>query len=228
MIKTSLINSMYPILPLGNVPGVAYSDKDTLFNFIASLAYLILIHLVMRLAVKKVPEYKKENKKEMIVCHIITAGVSLAMLLMFGLSDMLIKGTVFYLILLYSSLSDNHTRTLNDAASVMVVITSFIGTDVSDIPKMVLSALVLFGVLLIFAVATNGGLGGADIKLTGACALVLGLWSATFGLIVGLCLAIAHTLIKYRGKDKNDDLAFPFVPYLSIGYMAGFFLQGGF
>ena len=133
MIKTSLINSMYPILPLGNVPGVAYSDKETLFNFIASLAYLTLIHLVMRLAVKKVPEYKKEKKKEMIVCHIITAGVSLAMLLLFGLSDMLIKGTVFYLILLYSSLSDNHTRTLNDAASVMVVITSFIGTDVSDI-----------------------------------------------------------------------------------------------
>ncbi len=163
MIKTSLINPMYPILPLGNVPGVAYSDKETLFNFIASLAYLTLIHLVMRLAVKKVPEYKKENKKEMIVCHIITAGVSLAMLLLFGLSDMLIKGTVFHLILLYSSLSDNHTRTLNDAASVMVVITSFIGADVSDIPKMVLSALVLFGVLLIFAVATNGGLGGAVV-----------------------------------------------------------------
>lgn len=147
MIKTSLINPIYPILPLGNVPGVAYSDKETVFNFFASLAYLMLIHLVMRLIVVKVPEYKKENKKEMIVCHIITAGVSLAMLLVFGLSDMLIKGTVFYLILLYSSLSDNHTRTLNDAASVMVVITSFIGADVSDIPKMVLSALVLFGVL---------------------------------------------------------------------------------
>lgn len=44
MIKTSLINPMYPILPLGNVPGVAYSDKETLFNFIASLAYLTLIH----------------------------------------------------------------------------------------------------------------------------------------------------------------------------------------
>ena len=66
MIKTSIINPMYPILPLGNLPGVAYSDKETLFNFIASLAYLTLIHLVMRLAVKKVPEYKKENKKEMI------------------------------------------------------------------------------------------------------------------------------------------------------------------
>ena len=66
MIKTSLFN-IYPILPLGNVPGVAYSDKETVINFFASLAYLMLIHFVMRLIVVKVPEYKKENKKEMIV-----------------------------------------------------------------------------------------------------------------------------------------------------------------
>ena len=63
MIKTSLFN-IYPILPLGNVPGVDYSDKETVINFFASLAYLMLIHFVMRLIVVKVPEYKKENKKE--------------------------------------------------------------------------------------------------------------------------------------------------------------------
>lgn len=225
MINQMFIYPIFPLLPLGNVSGIAYSDKETFLNFCASVIYLFAIHLLMRIAIKRTPAYEK-NDKEMIVCHVLTFIASLAMVLMFGISDTLIKGTAFYLILLWASVSDVHTRHLCDAASVMVVLVSFVGAEPKDLPSMILSAFFVGGMMFVCAMVSNNRLGGADVKITAASAMVLGVWNTTAGLVVGLFIAVIHNLIKAKGKEKKT-ISFPLVPYLAIGFMVAFIFKGG-
>lgn len=53
-------------------------------------------------------------------------------------------------------------------------LTGFIGVTLSDIPMMLFSGLAIGGALLICAMVSGNRLGGADVKLSAACAFLLG------------------------------------------------------
>jgi prepilin signal peptidase PulO-like enzyme (type II secretory pathway) len=61
-------------------------------------------------------------------------------------------------------------------------------------------------------------LGGADVKLSAACAFLLGFEKGVIGLAIGLFISIITNLIIEKIK-KSKDQPFPLVPYLSIGFM---------
>ena len=81
--------------------------------------------------------------------------------------------------------------------------------------KTCLGGSVGFFLLLIIAVATNGGIGGGDIKLV----TVLGLYYGVFGLFQILILsgtAAIFAALPLRLQYKSKPTAIPFAPYLFL------------
>ncbi len=92
-----------------------------------------------------------------------------------------------------------------------------------DIPTMLLSGFAIGGMLLFCAMVSKNKLGGADVKVSAACAFVLGFRKGVAGLVIGLILAIICN-IYFSHKSNTKGKAFPLVPYLSVGFMAMYFL----
>ena len=95
--------------------------------------------------------------------------------------------------------------------------------EITDIPLMLLSAVLLtLPMFLIVIVCKGKTIGGADVKLSAACAFLLGITKSLFGLITGLTLGIIVNLIIQIRKDKAE--GFPLIPYLAAGFMAAYFI----
>ena len=108
----------------------------------------------------------------------------------------------------------------------MIALTAFIGIKVSDIPVMLLSAvLITLPILLIVVVCKGKTIGGADVKLSAACAFLLGVTKGFAGLITGLTLGIIVNLIIQTRKNKAE--GFPLIPYFAAAVVenATFFMK---
>ena len=88
-------------------------------------------------------------------------------------------------------------------------------------------AVFAFALFLIVAMIF-GGIGGGDIKLAGACGLVLGFERTLAGLIIALCLLLLYhgigQCIRKIGKEKCEagkEQAYPLVPFLLLGMLLG-------
>lgn len=81
-----------------------------------------------------------------------------------------------------------------------------------------------FFLLLSIAVATNGGIGGGDIKF----ATVLGLYYGVSGLCLILivsCLSAFFAILPYRLRYKSKSTTIPFAPFLFLGCLFYEFLS---
>ena len=157
-------------------------------------------------------------------CGFVGLSVIYALLLFgtFGFTPYTVRGILLCLILLTASYSDLRSREVDDHLSVMVLLTSFIGCGMADLPGMLLGGLFVFGMMLVVSLmGKESCIGGADIKLGSACAFALGIHSGIAGLITGLVLAVVINLL--RGKSTRHQ-SFPLVPYLSAGFLAAYFI----
>ena len=94
-------------------------------------------------------------------------------------------------------------------------------SGMAALPNMILSALLVGGIMLMTTVITKSQMGGADIKLSAACAFMLGTVQGFAGLMLGLIAAIIVNIIKNRKKKTEG---FPLIPYLAVGFMAAYFM----
>ena len=221
---TSLIQPIGPIMPI-SPDRLSEFDAGVVLTTMLRLACLFLfywlVYKITKVIVSKTPGFQKENKK-IPIYHCISILLVSSLLIAFGWSMELLKGVIFLQILLYASVSDIQTHEVKDFVSVCIFIAGFIGVTFSDVPEMLLSGMAIGGVLLLCAMASGNRLGGADVKLSAACAFLLGFQKSVAGLIIGLLVSvIANLIIQKRNKTKNQP--FPLVPYLSIGFMLMYF-----
>lgn len=92
---------------------------------------------------------------------------------------------------------------------------------------------VFAGLPLLLAGITIGGIGGGDVKLMGACGLVLGASQALTGLFLALCLLVLWHAAGGMGRKKNrkkqkeeKEQAYPLVPFLFAGMLIGIWIGG--
>ena len=190
-----------------------------LVNGIVLLALTVLTAVFISLYASIV--YKGNKRKAVLFFTVIAALTALSLFCFFGCAATTVKGIIFCLLLAFSSYEDIKTRECENYVHLMIVIAAFIGTDMSALPNMVLSALLVGGIMLMTTIITKSQMGGADIKLSAVCAFLLGTVQGFAGLMLGLIAAIIVNIIKNRKKNTEG---FPLIPYLAVGFMTAYFM----
>ena len=204
-----------PIMPY-DIPKLTENPFVLISGFVLVITSVLIAVVLSRYAAEA---YKGNRKKATLLFAGITAFVTLMLFCFFGCAATTFKGIIICLLLIFSSYEDIRARECEDYVHLMIVIAAFIGTDMAALPNMILSAMLVGGIMLMTTVITKSQMGGADIKLSAACAFMLGTLQGFAGLLLGLIAAIIVNIIKNRKKNTEG---FPLIPYLAVGFMAAY------
>ena len=164
------------------------------------------------------------NKKISIILTIAPIVCATLMVLTQGVTMAAVKGFLLCLILLWASVMDIKQRKVSDSASLMIMLTALIGTEIQQIPGMLAAMVVIAIPQLAMAVLKPGSYGGADIKISAACAFLLGLWPGLLANIAGLTLAVVTTATGVGLKKIEPKQGIPMVPYMAIGAIIAYLI----
>ena len=196
-------------------------DVNNIGVIISAVLMLISTMLVAFLVARYAADKFQGNKRKTTLFFMGISFLSaLAIICFFGCAAVAVKGLILSLVLVFYSYEDIKKRECDDYLHLMIVIAAFIGTDLSSIPNMFVSAMFAGGLMLLTMIITKSNIGGADIKMAAACSFLLGLSRGIIGLLAGTILAVVFNIFK---KDKKK--GFPMIPYLAVGYMAAYFIQ---
>lgn len=206
-----------PFIPIF-VPNIS---KELAFSIVLAFAYLILA-LILGLILKK--HFVKRWKFSPFVFTIVPFVASTLLLFRYGFEMTIIKGLVFFMLLLYASICDIKTKRVRDFVSLMIIITALIDVEIGNLPMMILSIICITIPQLIVAIFRPNRYGGADIKIMASCAFLLGLEKGIFAVILGLSVGIITTIIINKIKHNNLKHPFAVVPYLSFGCFVAYLI----
>ena len=205
---------------IGGMQMIAPNPWLIICQCLAVVAATIIVALIVA---RYAARHFQGDKKDVATGYTAISGVYALLLFgSFGFTSQTIRGILLCMILLTASYSDLRSREVADYMSVMVLLTAFIGVSMADIPGMIMGGLFVAGMMLLVTLLSGEScIGGADIKLGGACAFALGTTGGIVGLIAGLVLAIVINMC--RGKSTRNQ-GFPLVPYLAAGFLAAYFI----
>ncbi|MCI6812709.1 MAG: prepilin peptidase [Lachnospiraceae bacterium] len=130
----------------------------------------------------------------------------------------MVRLTLFFVLLSLAAVADIQKRIIPDWMPIVMVGASLIP------PEPVYLTGLFVALPLLFAGITVGGIGGGDIKLTGACGLVLGFERTLVGLLMALSFlllfhAVRQCVRKMRKVNcvAEKEQAYPLVPFLLLG-----------
>ncbi|MDD4415149.1 MAG: A24 family peptidase [Oscillospiraceae bacterium] len=211
-----------PILPpIPPLPDISADNAMQLLSCTVFLLAVITTALCISLYASK--KWNGDKKKTALAFIGISVAVATLLLCFFGCAVSAVKGILLCFLLVFCSYSDIKSREVSDYLHVMILLTAFINCEISKIPQMVLAAVLVTLPMLIIVILCKGkAIGGADVKLSAACAFMLGITKGYVGLIVGLASGILVNIIIQMRKNKAE--GFPLVPYLAAAYMAAYFI----
>ena len=136
----------------------------------------------------------------------------------------MIRLTLFFLVLSLAAVSDIRKRIIPDWMPLFVAGVSLLPPE----PVYLTGFLVALPLFLVGI--TVGGIGGGDIKLTGACGLVFGFERTLAGLLMALSLLLlihAARLCVRKIRKLNciaeKEQAYPLAPFLLVGIVISVF-----
>ena len=128
-------------------------------------------------------------------------------------------------ILLYASIKDWREHEVPDTVWKLITILGLVNISICDLPSMLLGAALVFLPQIIPAVInTEKAMGGADIKISTACAFLLGVGRGLAAFIIGLTLFVVIVPIIRRIRKLPMNEPFPMVPFLSVGTIAAYLI----
>ncbi len=200
-----------------NAMAIVKDSKLLCASILLTALSMLTAYTIARVSISRLGA---KSKNVSLIFVLITFAISVLLTVVFGPSMEFVKGMVLCQILIYASYADICRRELDDGVHIMIILTSLIGVELYVIPAMLISAFIMSVIILFPVVIGGSNIGGADIKLSMACAFMLGLSAGLFGLIVGMLLAIIVNSIIKKGKDRS----FALVPYLAVGFMTAYFI----
>ena len=212
---------MEPIMIRDFLPRLSVPDPISPAFILCAIAIIIATAVSSFVIARFSADHLHGNRKRAIFAFMgISALSAAACVAFYGMTEIAVKGILFCLILLFASYEDIKKRECDDFVHVLILVAAFIATPLSSIPHMFFSAMVCGGIMLLTMLLTKCNIGGADIKLATVCAFLIGPDRGLIGLLVGTVLALVCNAFK---KDRKA--GFPMIPYLSVGFMAAYFIQ---
>ncbi len=155
--------------------------------------------------------------------EILNAVIYYLLYLKFGLSILFFKYAILSSLLIVISFIDYKYKIIPDRLIVFGLIIGTISLPLYNfIPNVIngtIGLLVGGGLFLLIAIASNGAMGGGDIKLMGVLGLCLGwkcvLLVSLLSFIIGAIISILLMILKI--KKRKDYI--PFGPFISIAAM---------
>lgn len=178
----------------------------------------------------------KVMSEKRLVCHqpltlALSGAMALALYIRFGLTAIAVQGMLLWFTLLYGSMSDLTDHTMPDSVWVIVLALAIPNLVKHGIVSMLAGAVcVMLPQLALAVIPPHRTLGGADIKLSGALAVLLGFTGGLTAFLAGLLMAVvtvtARDFVQTRLHKRRDCPKKPFalIPFLAIGGMAMFFI----
>ena len=124
-------------------------------------------------------------------------------------------------ILLYASIKDLREHEVSDTVWKLIVVLGLVNISIRDLPSMILGAALVFLPQIIPAVInTEKAMGGADIKISTACAFLLGTGRGLAAFIIGLTLFVVFVPILRKVRHEENGEPFPMMPFLCVGTIA--------
>ena len=164
--------------------------------------------------------------KNNMTANLCIAGLlPIAMCLRYGLSLELIQGIFLMFVLLYASWSDITSHTVDNYISVIILALSLVSIPTLGIGSMLLgAAIVVLPQIIMALIPSCKPLGGADLKMSAALAILLGWQRGIAAFILGLLFAVIFMTVYNRIKNANkgEEKPFALVPFLSASAMALF------
>ena len=128
-------------------------------------------------------------------------------------------------ILLYASIKDWREHEVSDTVWKLIAVLGLVNISLRDLPSMILGAALVFLPQIIPAVInTEKAMGGADIKISTACAFLLGTGRGLAAFIIGLTLFVIVVPILRKIRHEENGEPFPMVPFLSVGTIAAYLI----
>ena len=200
-------------------------------NIIASDVLLLIFKMIMVVAASIVVGLllnKSMDKKGFVTNKAFTLIASTAMALgpslRFGMSVYTFQGMFLFFLLLYASMSDLTDRHVANHISISILALSLISVPTVGFTSMLIGGAVSAAIQLGVTALSGGGYGGADWKISSACAFLLGWQRGLAGMVLGLLIGVIFTLAYNKIKDRDIHEGFALVPFISIGMLAVFFI----
>ncbi len=128
-------------------------------------------------------------------------------------------------ILLYASIKDLHDHEVPNTVWKLITVLGLVNINLRDLPSMILGAALVFLPQIIPAVINSEkAMGGADIKISTACAFLLGAGRGLAAFIIGLTLFVVIVPIIRRVRKMPKNEPFPMVPFLAAGTIAAYLM----
>ncbi|MBU9721912.1 MULTISPECIES: prepilin peptidase [Bacillaceae] len=158
--------------------------------------------------------------------ELITAVLFTISPLLVGWSKELPIALAFISLLVIISVSDLHMMLIPDKIllfflGLFIVMRIFI--PLTPWWDSILGAAVGFGLLLLLAIASKGGMGGGDIKLFGVIGIILGLKGVLMTIFIGSLIGAIVGGVGLLTKKVTRKTPIPFGPFIAIGAITSFF-----
>lgn len=142
----------------------------------------------------------------------------------FGVGLHAARGLIFFFLLLFAANSDRDGRSVDDSVPIMIFVAALIGISGIDLLSMGFAALVIGLILLCVALLNPGRWGGADVKVTTACAFLLGTSRGLCAVILAVGPAVAITALKYGPVGDVRRESFRLIPFLAAAAFAAYLI----
>ena len=155
---------------------------------------------------------------------IASTVMALGLSLRFGLSVYTFQGMFLFFLLLYASMSDLTDRHVANHISISILALSLISVPTVGFVSMLVGGAVSVAIQLGITALSGGGYGGADWKISSACAFLLGWQRGLSGMVLALLIGVIFTCVYNKIKNRDMHEGFALIPFISIGMMTVFFI----
>lgn len=162
---------------------------------------------------------KNSIRSHPIISLTLSATVAIALFLRYGSTVTMLQGLFLFYLLIYASMSDLTDRSVPNHISISILALSLISVPSVGIVSMLLGGAIAAAIQIGISVMQDNRYGGADWKISSACAVLLGWQRGLSALALGLFIGVIFTLIYNHFKNRENSEGFPLVPFLSVGTM---------